>query len=168
VPRKVRKITRRKAPELWEMKKGNCEVKPQAIRSIVKTFIKRDGSKAPIIPDLFVLKYQHLVKAIAIADCSENQFTLHDLCDENHKQRVEARVQALLETADDTHLEKLRPCDIQKLVKSLKLRKACGLDGIPNQCLSHIPRRPCVYLTHLFNHCLRLRHFPKPWKDAKS
>jgi hypothetical protein len=48
----------------------------------------------------------------------------------------------------------------------LKLRKACGLDGIPNESLRHLPRRPLVYLTHLFNHCLRLSYFPKPWKEA--
>jgi hypothetical protein len=36
-----------------------------------------------------------------------------------------------------------------------------------NECLSHLPRRPLVHLTHLFNHCLRLSHIPKPWKAAK-
>jgi hypothetical protein len=28
-------------------------------------------------------------------------------------------------------------------------------------------RRPLAYLTHLFNHCFQLSHFPKPWKEAK-
>jgi hypothetical protein len=88
-------------------------------------------------------------------------------CDENHKQWVEARVQALLEAADDTPLEKVRPCDMQKLVKSLKLRKACEIDGIPNECFRHLPRRQLVQLTHLFNHCLQLSHFPMSWKDTK-
>jgi hypothetical protein len=92
----------------------------------------------------------------------EIQFTPHDLCDENHEQQVEARVQALLETVNNNHPERIRPCDLKKLVNFLKSKKACGIDGIPNECLRHLPRRPLVHLTHLFNHCLRLSYFPNP------
>jgi hypothetical protein len=106
-------------------------------------------------------------KANVNADCLENQFTSHDLSDKNHEWQVETTVQALLTFADNTPLGKLRPCDAHKLVHSLKSRKACGLDGIPNKCLKHLPRWPLVYLTHLLNHCLPLCHFPKPWKKAK-
>jgi hypothetical protein len=56
---------------------------------------------------------------------------------------------------------------MQKLGNSLKLRKACGLSRIPNKCLRHLPRTPLLYLTDLFNHCLRLSHFPEPWKKTK-
>jgi hypothetical protein len=34
-------------------------------------------------------------------------------------------------------------------------------------CLRHLPRRPLVHLAHLFNHCIRLSHFPTSWKEAK-
>jgi hypothetical protein len=97
----------------------------------------------------------------------ENQFTHHDLCDENHERRVEARVQTLLEAVDNKLPERIRPCDLQKLINSLKLRKSYGIDGIPNECLRRLPRRPLVLLTHSFNHCLRLSHFSKCWKEAK-
>jgi hypothetical protein len=80
------------------------------------------------------------------------KFTSHDLCDKNHEWWVKTRVQALLTSADDTLLGKVRPCDIHKLVSSLKLRKTCGLDGIPNKCLRHLPRRSLVHLTHSLNH----------------
>jgi hypothetical protein len=80
---------------------------------------------------------------------------------------VEARVQALLEATDNKPPKRIRPCDLQKLSNSLKLRKACGIDGIPNECLRRLPRRPLVHLTHLFNHCVWLSHFPKSWKEAK-
>jgi hypothetical protein len=45
---------------------------------------------------------------------------------------------------------------------------ACGFGGILNECLRHLPRRPLVNLTHLFNHRLQLGHFPVPWKEAKT
>jgi hypothetical protein len=65
--------------------------------------MKRDGPKAPTaIHGLLGLKYHPLEKANAIADCLENQFTPNDLCDENNKRRVEARVQALLESGDNS------------------------------------------------------------------
>jgi hypothetical protein len=64
-------------------------------------------------------------------------------------------------------LERVRPCDLQKLINGLKQRKACGIDGIPNECLMHLPRRPLVHLPHLFNHCIRLSHFPSSWKEEK-
>jgi hypothetical protein len=77
------------------------------------------------------------------------------------------RIQALLASVDDTPLGGVKPCYILKLAKSLKLRNACGLDGIPNECLTHIPRKSLVYLIYLFNYCLRLSCFQKPWKKEK-
>jgi hypothetical protein len=47
------------------------------------------------------------------------------------------------------------------------LKKACAIDGNPNECLRHLPRRPLVHLTHLINHCIQLSHFSTSWKEAK-
>jgi hypothetical protein len=89
------------------------------------------------------------------------------LCDENHEERVEARIQALQESVDDNAPNKIRPSDILKLIKLLKKEKACVIDGSPNERLRHLPRSPLVHLKHLFNHCIRLSYFPEPWKVAK-
>jgi hypothetical protein len=80
---------------------------------------------------------------------------------------MEARVQALLEDVDIHSAERIRPCDILKLINFLKLRKACGIDGIPNECLRLLPGIPWVHLTLLFNHCFQISHFPTSWKEAK-
>jgi hypothetical protein len=45
---------------------------------------------------------------------------------------VEARVQALLEAANNNPSERIQQCDLQKLINSFKLRKAREIDGVPN------------------------------------
>jgi hypothetical protein len=57
---------------------------------------------------------------------------------------------------------------VQKIIKTLKLKETRGIDGVPNECLRHLSRRPLVRLTHLFNHCILLSHFPVSWKEAKD
>jgi hypothetical protein len=56
---------------------------------------------------------------------------------------------------------------LTEINKFFEIEKGCGIYGIPNECLRHLPRRPLVHLTHLFNHCVWLSHFPNPWKEAK-
>jgi hypothetical protein len=130
--------------------------------------MKRDGTEAPTdIHGPLGITYHPNEKANVIADSLENQSTSHDQFDENHERDVETTVQTLLASVDGTPLGKVRPCEVHKLANSLKLRKACRLFGIPNEFLRHLPRRPLVHQAHLFNHCLRLSHFPKPWKEVK-
>jgi hypothetical protein len=134
----------------------------------VKSLLKRDGRRAPTaIHGASGLKCHPTEKDNATADCLKIQFTAHDLCDKNHERWVEARVHVLLNTIDNSSPQKIRPCDLKKLTNSLKLKKACRIDGIPNECFRHLPRRPLVHFTHLFNHCFRLPHFPQSWEEAK-
>jgi hypothetical protein len=132
--------------------------------------MKRDGWKAPTAVH-GPLGITHHPNGNANAICLENQFTSHDLCDENHEREVESRESNISSAyiCSRHPRRKVRPCDIRvhRLINTLPLRSFCGFDGIPNEHLTHIPRRPLVYLTHLFDHWLRLFHFPKPWKEAK-
>jgi hypothetical protein len=99
-------MTRKIVLERWETKIGNTEVTPQAIWPIAKSLLKRDGPRAPAaIHSPSGLKFHPSEKAKAIADCLETQFTPHELCNENHVRRVEARVQALME---DVYISPLR------------------------------------------------------------
>jgi hypothetical protein len=77
---------------------------------------------------------------------------------------VEATVQGLMATVQEGTFQ---PCVVSKEIQYLKLGRASGLDDITNYCLRHLPRRPLVHLTHLFNHWFQISHFPTPWKEAK-
>jgi hypothetical protein len=126
-------MTRKKALERWEAKISSAAVTPHAIWPIAISLLNRNVPRAPTaIHVASGLKFYPSDKANATADCLEIQFSPHYLCDDNHERRVEAGVQALLETVDNNPPQKIRPCDLQKLINSLKLRKARGIDGIPN------------------------------------
>jgi hypothetical protein len=44
-------------------------------------------------------------------------------------------------------LPKNKVFDVQELLNTLKLNKACGFDGIPNECLRNLPRKSSVHIT---------------------
>jgi hypothetical protein len=85
-------MTRKKALKRWEAKIGNAEVTPQVIWPIAKSPLKRGGPRAlTAIHGASGLKFLPSEKANAIADCLEIQFTPHDLYDQSHERRVEAK-----------------------------------------------------------------------------
>jgi hypothetical protein len=60
--------------------------------SVENPFMKREGTKSPtVLHGPIGITYHPKGKPNAIADCLENQFTSHDLGDENHGLRVENR-----------------------------------------------------------------------------
>jgi hypothetical protein len=56
---------------------------------------------------------------------------------------MEVQVEVLLATVDEDTPLSFRPCDLSKEIKSLKLGKVCGFDGIPNEC-------HCIFQEDLF------------------
>jgi hypothetical protein len=79
-------MTHRKALKQQDTKEGNWEVTPEALWPIVKSLMKRDEPKAPTaVHGPLGITYHLNEKANATADCLENHFTTHDLCDKNHE-----------------------------------------------------------------------------------
>jgi hypothetical protein len=84
-------MTRKKALERWETKLANTELTLPAIWHIAKSHTNRDGPRAvTAIHGLLCPNYRPVDKANATVDCLENQFTPHNLCEENHERQVEA------------------------------------------------------------------------------
>jgi hypothetical protein len=81
--------------------------------------VKRDSPRAPTaLHGSSDLKFLPIEKVNAIADCLENMFTRHDLCDEHNERWMGACDQAMLEIDDKKKKpapEKIRLCDMQKL-----------------------------------------------------
>lgn len=57
--------------------------------------------------------------------------------------------------------------DTVALIKNTHIRKSCGLDEINNQMMKQLPSIAIVFLTNIYNSCLKLQYFPSSWKTAK-
>jgi hypothetical protein len=125
VMKATRRMTRKRHLNGGETKLSCTEVTPQAIWTIAKSLVKRDGPRTlTAIHGASGLKFHPSEKANAIADCLEIQFTPPDLCDENHERRVEARVDALLDAVDNIPSQTIRPYDLKEINKFFEIEKA--------------------------------------------
>lgn len=108
-------------------------------------------------------------KANAFVDsfCLNHQIS-NNLGIESHNIIVEDTVSqfdSMVITTPDAEL--VSSSDVEGVIKTLKRRKACGLDKINNEMLKNLPQNAITYLTSIYNACLKLQYFPNAWKTAK-
>ena len=60
------------------------------------------------------------------------------------------------------------PDEVQEAIRSLRVSKALGPNGIPNRSLKHLPQREVSLLSQIFNAVLRNHLFPHMWKLARE
>jgi retron-type reverse transcriptase len=80
---------------------------------------------------------------------------------------VHPRREARAEIQRDERPPILKPQDLHRAIKTLKMRKAAGPDGIANEALRYMPVSLAHVLLAIFNACLLIGHFPEAWKRAK-
>jgi hypothetical protein len=104
VAKTIRRMTRGKALGRWEAKVGDCDVTPEILWFIVKSFMKRPVDQRPTaVHRLLRLIYHQNEKSKVTVDYLESQVTSHYLRDDNYGRRVELTVfQAVLASVDDT------------------------------------------------------------------
>ncbi|GBP93270.1 RNA-directed DNA polymerase from mobile element jockey [Eumeta japonica] len=87
--------------------------------------------------------------------------------DPAHISRIEEEVlqKTSLEPKDD--LTPVSLSEVQLLVRSLKTRKAPGLDGVSNKAIKCFPQQLLSLLVAIFNACLQNCYFPPAWKEAE-
>lgn len=81
----------------------------------------------------------------------------------NTNQIVAETIRKLLLPMEIQHIP---PNEVWEIIKNLTRNKAPGPDRITNIALKHSSKRTILHLTKIFNSCLRLEYFPKPWKIA--
>lgn len=106
------------------------------------------------------------------SDCIAQQFhnshmISNDLSDAATREEVKSTVNCISTlTIDLSGIRLIKPNELKCIVKNLKNKKSPGIDGISNRVLKKCPNTVFIFLTYIFNKCLKLSYFPLIWKTA--
>ena len=68
---------------------------------------------------------------------------------------------------DEKTLDPFNTEELEKEIKNLKLGKAAGIDGIPNEFLKHLGPVATEWLLAFYNKCLLTMTTPRKWRQAR-
>jgi Reverse transcriptase (RNA-dependent DNA polymerase) len=171
----VKTLTKRIKKELNLYHSDNWNAKLQTFTTTDNKFwklsklIKNRGRSIPTLKHNGRTLTTEQEKADVIADCfkSAHHLTVNQFS--RHENEVDRYIRGLTseQFLNNDPSTFTRPSEISAILRLLKNGKAPGLDEINNRHLKNLPRRVIVFLTHIFNNCLRLGYFPKSWKHSK-
>lgn len=154
--------------KIWNSKLSRVDNPTNDIWRLAKSLKPRSDSIPPLKTPEGTFTTNIPQQCEALADAFEMNINLtrdwiSDSVDEN--------VQSAMSDLNDHDINELhlpvRPTEVWEVIRKLKTRKAPGDDGIHNIMLKNLSQKSVVFITKIFNGCLKLGYFPNKWKTAK-
>lgn len=149
----------------WESKIDNLNEDTSAAWKLVRR-LRNKQSHTPPIQSRNGVCYSDTDKAEAFADNLEVQCSVNNIENEATERIVSASVRRLAVAQDYEEIEPATPEELGDIIKKLHPGKAPGPDGISNKAIKSLPKKGRAKLLNIINSCLRLRYFPKRWREA--
>lgn len=105
-------------------------------------------------------------KANAIADFFHSAHTTHTAPPNEFDTETNQAFNYLMDQPVDGPVSSFDYSDIMVIIGESKNRKAPGKDEINNVLLKKLPVESVKFITGIFNRCVQLGHWPKPFKTA--
>ncbi|GBN78160.1 RNA-directed DNA polymerase from mobile element jockey [Araneus ventricosus] len=109
-----------------------------------------------------------LEKANFLADILETQFTLNNITNPETEELVADSVMRFRTEANSVckDFDHPLPSEVLDCVKSLRINKAPGIDGISKKMIKNLPLHTILTITTIIHKIMTLGHFPTRWKTA--
>ncbi|GFW57863.1 RNA-directed DNA polymerase from mobile element jockey [Trichonephila clavipes] len=113
------------------------------------------------------MAYSDFEKAEALKDTLEVTFqeNVESYCDDKIEE-VENVVSNYFDNFTTLTPPLTSPNEVRNIIKKLQIRKATGLDQIPNIALKYLTLNAITHLTKIYNQCLIKNHILTLWKQA--
>lgn len=156
--------------ERWEDKMESFLLQSRDEWQLVKTIRQKRSPRHPLATP-HGLVHEPQAKAEIFVRTYEHQMTLlqEDLTvvEREHERTTRQLAERLLDEDDHTVPTLTTPSEVRALIRRLGPNKSPGPDQITNMHLKHLPRKPLVLLTRIYNGSLLSRYFPVAWKRAE-
>lgn len=167
--RAVRYRLRELRNQRWDDLLSNIDPSHQAYWRLART-LKSDviSSMPPLDRPNLPPALEDADKAECLADSLEDQCSpLLDSVPRRHLDMVESEVQRRSSLPPADSLEPATASEVDSIIKSLKVRKAPGSDGITNKVVKHFSLALVYLLVSIFNAAMSNSMFPDAWKSAE-
>lgn len=153
---------------LWNSKLSKVDNPGNDLWRLVKTLKPKSDTIPPLKTSDGLLTANTSEQCEVLADTfAMNMNLTHDWVSDSVETDVQSAITVLNNHAIDNFHQPVRPTQVWKVIRKLKTRKAPGDDGIHNIMLKNLSQKSIVYITKIFNGCIKLGYFPHMWKTAK-
>ena len=125
----------------------------------------RARPRIPPIQGVLGMTYTDKDKTEIFADSLELQFRAPETNDGTDE--IEDFTDEFLSNNTQDTLSPTTGPGIKEIIEKLPVKKAPGPDGISNKALQSLPPNTIETIANIYNHAIRLEHFPTSWKHAK-
>lgn len=162
---RLRKTIHKHKQDEWSNYLGSLNTEDKSLYGAARYF-KRNRSNIPSLNGPTSIANTDHDKAEVIADSLELQFQPNNMIDIQAEQTV---TQTISDFRNRQHLNntiQARPSMLIERIKTLKVNKAPGKEGITNKMVKNLPINIIFIFTNLINIILDLGHYPTEWKTA--
>lgn len=168
--RELRKRAQEWRAEIWEDRMDALQLQSREDWKLVRHLRNPSQHRNALLRNNDLI-FDALRQAEYYADTYEEQNTLvleeQHREDYNEEELIRRAAQQFRDAPLSDRPELTTPQEVKQIIRKLGIHSAPGPDKITNEQLKHLPRKPLVLLTRIFNSCLQQQYYPSAWKICK-
>lgn len=152
----------------------SLEIRNGSIWNAIKMHKLKNGTKNKKINKIHGpngIVYNNIDKANVFANYFESVYSLtEDYGYNKHNNTINKSYERIINnntSNDNNDFNRIYSNDIRAVIKTLKNKKAPGIDGVSNLQIKNCPNKLIAQLVYIYNYCLQNDYFPNIWKTAK-
>lgn len=168
--KRIKRMIRNDFNKKWSKTLSSIKPGDNKLWTLSKKMMNKNDKKIEMlkVSDQIITKDSDIAEALAEQFVQNHTITIH------YRSALDDKVNKVVQSIDLIHPSTLNTSDhhvqteeISRVISKLKIRKAPGIDGIPNILLKRLPSVAIKFLTNIINSCIDECYFPTHFKIAK-